>query len=55
VAYYKIPKDADARGWAINMEDNLEGGDDIDYSGPVIKKNPVETGFSYHMKKLTYV
>jgi len=31
VAYYKIPKDAAARGWAINVEDNIEGENDLDY------------------------
>ncbi|MBO9201726.1 MULTISPECIES: hypothetical protein [Niastella] len=31
VTYYKIPKDAAAKGWAINVEDNLEGGEDIEY------------------------
>jgi hypothetical protein len=31
VAYYKIPKDAAAKGWAINVEDNIEGQEDLDY------------------------
>jgi hypothetical protein len=31
VAYYKIPQDAAARGWAINVEDNIEGTSDLDY------------------------
>jgi hypothetical protein len=31
VAYYKIPKDAAAKGWEINVEDNIEGENVIDY------------------------
>jgi hypothetical protein len=31
VAYYKIPADAAAKGWAINVEDNIEGQNDLDY------------------------
>ncbi|OQP40968.1 hypothetical protein A4H97_15300 [Niastella yeongjuensis] len=31
VAYFKVPKDAAARGWAINVEDNIEGEADLDY------------------------
>jgi hypothetical protein len=31
IAYYKVPADAAAKGWAISMDDNIEPESDIDY------------------------
>lgn len=39
VAYYKIPHDAAAKGWAINVEDNIEGENDLDYYTLKFKNN----------------